>query len=144
MRTKIGRNRVNGKRYEGEPVKELKQRGIYARLGRSNEEYDITLPELNINIELKSTNRELSWCSTAVNKETVDQYNRLRRVPGNNYYGIRWKGKGIKGLRLYPISDIEKPPVLYRSEGITFEEFVFMLKSKMEQIKEKEDREAVV
>ena len=139
MRTKIGRNRANGKAYEGELVKELKQRGIYARLGRSNEEYDITLPELNINIELKSTNRELSW----KRKDAADQYSRLRKVPGNNYYGIRWKGKGIKGLHLYPISDIEKPPVLYRSEGITFEEFVFLSQSKMEQIKQKKEQETV-
>ncbi len=140
--SKLKHNRKNGKKYEGELVKVLREKGIYARLGRSNEEFDVTLPELNVNIEIKSTNFESSWCSTFINRKTIDQYHRLRDVPGKNFYAIRWKGQGVKGIRLYPIiPDLEKPPVLYKNEGLTLDEFVFIhcIRIEQEGIENKKD-----
>ena len=118
-RTKVRNNRKNGKKYEGELVKSLRNMGISARLGRSNEEGDVVLPEHNIVIEAKSTKRDRYKMSLA-----VDQYKRLKLLKQEIWYAVRFKGSGISGWRFYPIPS--KIRVLLKSEGFSLDEFVFM------------------
>ena len=120
--TRIRNNRKNGKKYEGELVKILKENMISARLGRSNEEGDIILPEQNIIIEAKSTKQDRYKMSLA-----VDQYKRLKLLPQEVWYAVRFKGSGISGWRFYRIPS--KIRVLLKSEGFSLDEFVFMMDS---------------
>ena len=117
----VARNRANGKRYEGELVKTLRSRNINARLGRSNEEGDVILPELNIVIEAKSTDLDRYRISKA-----MDQFRRLCRLDSEVWYAIRYKGDGISGWQFYPIP--VKPTALHRGEGLTLTEFVMLKK----------------
>ena len=123
--TTVSRNRANGKRYEGEIVKTLRGRGIYARLGRSNEEGDVVIPDHNIILEVKSTSR-MNF-SVNLNRKTREQYYRLRRVPATVYYAVRYKGKSIAGWRFHAIP--ESPQVLYRDEGLSLEELTIILEA---------------
>ena len=115
----VARNRANGKRYEGELVKTLRSRNINARLGRSNEEGDVILPELNIVIEAKSTDLDRYRISKA-----MDQFRRLCKLDSEVWYAIRYKGDGISGWQFYPIPI--NSTVLLRGEGLTLEEFVLL------------------
>ena len=124
--TRIRNNRKNGKKYEGELVKILKENMISARLGRSNEEGDIILPEQNIIIEAKSTKQDRYKMSLA-----VDQYKRLKLLPQEVWYAVRFKGKGVNGWKFYPIPCSIQ--ILYRHEGLTLREFVLKMISKMSQ-----------
>ena len=72
---RVRNNRKNGKRYEGELVKTLKEMGISSRLGRSNEEGDVILPEHNLVIEVKSTNLRDRYPIS----KSPDQFFRLKR-----------------------------------------------------------------
>ena len=121
----VARNRANGKRYEGEPVKSLRFRGISARLGRSNEEGDVILPEFNIVIEAKSTDLDRYRISKA-----MDQFRRLCRLDSEVWYAIRYKGDGISGWQFYPIP--VKPTALLRGEGLTLNEFVMLKEREVE------------
>ena len=120
---KISRNRANGKRYEGELVKAIRNSGIYARLGRSNEEVDIILPDCNILIECKSTSKKNF--TLAHDRGTKDQFFRIRELPGIKFYAVRYKGDGLKGWRFYPIPGSIQ--VLPRDEGLTLDEFVILV-----------------
>lgn len=120
----VRNNRKKGKKYEGELVKILKEKGFGARLGRSNEEGDIILSDLDLIIECKSTSRKGGY---RVSKNPA-QYFRLRDLPQEVWFAIRWKGQGISGWRFYPIPD--KIRVLFRSEGYTLEEFIIMKRPK--------------
>ena len=115
----VARNRANGKRYEGELVKVLRSKDINARLGRSNEEGDVILPELNIVIEAKSTDLDRYRISKA-----MDQFRRLRELDSEVWFAIRYKGNGILGWQFYPIPS--KSTVLFRGEGLTLNEFVML------------------
>lgn len=124
--TRIRNNRKNGKKYEGELVKILKENMISARLGRSNEEGDIILPEQNIIIEAKSTKQDRYKMSLA-----VDQYKRLTLLPQEVWYAVRFKRKGVNGWEFYPIPCSIQ--LLYRHEGLTLREFVFKMRARMSQ-----------
>ena len=95
---RVKNNRRNGKRYEGELVRLLRDQGISARLGRSNEEGDVILPEYNIVLEAKSTRLKGKYHISM----SPDQYFRLRALGQTVYYAIRFKGKGISGWELLP------------------------------------------
>lgn len=128
---KISRNRANGKKYEGELVKALRERGVYARLGRSNEEADVILPDLNVLIEAKSTSRPNFRMS--MNQKTKDQFQRLLLVPARVFYAVRYKGKGLNGWRFHPLPDSVQ--VLYRDEGLTLDEFLLsLMRSRPEEV----------
>ena len=133
----IGNNRKNGKKYEGELVKVLKQDGISARLGRSNEEGDVILPDLGIIIEAKSTNMDRYKMS-----KSPDQFHRLKKLPQKVYFGVRFKGEGLSGWRFYPIPN--GIIVLRKDQGLTLREFVLLISSgkfdHMEHQKEKDDK----
>ena len=122
----VARNRANGKRYEGELVKILRSRGINARRGRSNEEGDVILPELNIVIEAKSTDLDRYRISKA-----MDQFRRLCRLDSEVWYAIRYKGDGISGWQFYRIPS--KPTMLLRGEGLTLDEFVMLKEMEVEK-----------
>jgi Holliday junction resolvase len=110
------RNRKNGKKYEGELVKLFRQAGLFARLGRSNEEGDIILPDHNIIIEAKSTNGDRYLMS-----KNPDQYHRLCKLEQEIWYAVRYKGRG-RGWRFYKL-----PPsiqVLHEEQSLTFKEFI--------------------
>ncbi len=112
----IARNRRRGKRAEGELVKLLRESGVFARLGRSNEEGDLILPELNIVIEAKSTT--LSSYKISTNKS---QYRRLSRITQEKWYAVRFMGRH-GGWEFFPF-----PPsiqVLHRGESFSYDEFV--------------------
>jgi Holliday junction resolvase len=126
--TRMGRNRANGKRYEGEIVKTLRGRGIYARLGRSNEEGDIVIPDLNIILEVKSTSRKNFRMS--LNRKTREQYYRLLKVPAQVFYAVRYKGNGLRDWKLHPLP--RSVQVLYRDEGLTLDEFLISLEEHKE------------
>jgi Holliday junction resolvase len=131
--TSVSRNRANGKRYEGELVKALRERGMYARLGRSNEEADVILPGPRILIELKSTDRRVSWTFGNTNpRKTKAQYHRLKSLNFQVYYAVRFKGTGIGGLRFYSIPQEMRP--LRKDDGLTLEEFISMLEGNMEKV----------
>ena len=123
----VARNRANGKRYEGELVKILRSRRINARLGRSNEEGDVILPELNIVIEAKSTDLDRYRISKA-----MDQFMRLCRLDSEVWYAIRYKGDGISGWQFYPIP--VKSTVLLRGEGLTLTEFVMLKERRVDAV----------
>jgi Holliday junction resolvase len=89
----VGRNRANGKRYEGELVKAIRARGIYARLGRSNEEADVILPN-GMLTEVKSSSRKNF--SLNHDRETKDQFHRLLEVPGRVFYAVRYQEASAK------------------------------------------------
>lgn len=121
----IARNRKRGKRYEGELVKLLRESGIFARLGRSNEEGDLILPELNIVIEAKSTTTSIYRMS--MNRS---QYTRLSRISQEKWYAVRFMGKH-GGWEFFPF-----PPsiqVLHRGESLTYDEFVKKLQTSLEE-----------
>lgn len=123
-KTRIKNNRKNGKRYEGELVKILRESGYGARLGRSNEEGDIVISELNMVIEVKSTNLKDRYPIS----KSPDQFHRLTQLPQNVWYAIRFKGDGVSGWRFYPIPD--RIRILFRSEGYSLDEFVLMQQPK--------------
>lgn len=123
----VTRNRANGKRYEGELVKVLRSKGINARLGRSNEEGDVILPELNIVMEAKSTDLDRYRISKA-----MDQFKRLCKLNSEVWFAIRYKGNGISGWKMYPIP--EKPIVLFKGEGLTLDEFVLLKERKVDAL----------
>lgn len=118
----ISRNRRNGKHYEGELVRALRERGIYARLGRSNEEGDVILPDCGIILEVKSTSRKNFRLS--MNQKTKDQFYRLLQLPARVFYAIRYKGKGLDDWRFYPLQDSIQ--VLHKNEGLVLDEFVLL------------------
>ena len=120
----VRNNRKKGKKYEGELVKLLKEKGFGARLGRSNEEGDIILSDLDLIIECKSTHFKDRY---RVSK-SPEQFYRLKSLPQEIWYGVRFKGAGVSGWRFYPIPD--KIRVLFRSEGYTLEEFIIMKRPK--------------
>ena len=127
---RIRRNRQNGKKYEGELVRTLKEMGIAARLGRSNEEGDVILPEINLVLEAKSTHLKDRYRLS----KASDQYFRLKRLKQTVFYAVRFKGEGISGWEFYPI-----PPniqVLYRHEGLSLKEFVLKITSETGQNRE--------
>ena len=121
----VARNRANGKRYEGELVKLLRSKDINARLGRSNEEGDVILPEHNIVIEAKSTDLDRYRISKA-----MDQFRRLRELDSEVWFAIRYKGNGISGWQFYPIPS--KSTTLLRGEGLTLEEFSLLKEKEVE------------
>ena len=124
---KISRNRANGKKYEGELVKVFRARGIYARLGRSNEEADVIIPELDILLECKSTSRKNF--SISLNRKTKDQFRRLHGLRSTVFYAVRYKGDGLAGWRFHSLPD--SPCVLRRTEGWSLEEFIFLLRTEV-------------
>ena len=117
---RVRNNRKNGKRYEGELVKTLKEMGISSRLGRSNEEGDVILPEHNLVIEVKSTNLRDRYPIS----KSPDQFFLLKNLSQEVWYAVRFKGSGILGWRFFRIP--EKIRVLLRTEGYSLDEFVFM------------------
>ena len=133
----VKNNRKNGKRYEGELVKVLRQNGISARLGRSNEEGDVILPSYNIVIEAKSTNMDRYRMS-----KSPEQFFRLGKLPLIVFFGIRYKGDGLEGWRFYPLPG--NIIVLHKDQGLTLREFVlFISGGKFDhqgQHKEKDDK----
>lgn len=121
----IARNRRRGKRFEGELVKLLRGSEIFARLGRSNEEGDLILSELNIVIEAKSTTTNIYRMS--MNRS---QYIRLSRISQEKWYAVRFMGKH-GGWEFFPF-----PPsiqVLHRGESLTYDEFVKKLQTSLEE-----------
>ncbi len=123
--TRIRNNRKNGKKYEGELVRILKEMGISARLGRSNEEGDVILSEFNCIIECKSTNLKDRYRIS----KSPEQFLRLKNLRQEVWYAVRYKGKGPSdGWRFYIIP--EKITILYRSEGHSFQEFTFLKQNK--------------
>ena len=120
----VKNNRKNGKRYEGELVRVLRQDGISARLGRSNEEGDVILPDHGIIIEAKSTNLKDRYRIS----KSPDQYIRLMKLNQDVWYAIRFKGEGPAGWRYYRIPD--SITVLRKEEGYTLNEFLFILGQK--------------
>ena len=123
-KTRVKFNRKNGKKYEGELVKILREKGYGARLGRSNEEGDIVITELNMVVEAKSTNLKDRYRIS----KSPDQFHRLTQLPQNVWYAIRFKGDGVSGWRFYPIPD--RIRILFRSEGYSLDEFVLMQQPK--------------
>ncbi|MHB1440008.1 MAG: hypothetical protein ACYCSO_05100 [Cuniculiplasma sp.] len=123
MISEIKRNRINGKKYEGEAVKILKESGLGVRLGRSNEEGDVILPNHNIIIEVKSTKKNAF--SFNLNTQTKDQYYRLTKSMSKVFYWIRFKGEGRNGIRVFHIPN--NISILYKEEGLTLNEFLFLL-----------------
>ena len=123
-KTRVKFNRKNGKKYEGELVKILREKGYGARLGRSNEEGDIVITELNMVVEAKSTNLKDRYRIS----KSPDQFHRLTQLPQNVWYAIRFKGDGVSGWRFYPIPD--RIRILFRSEGYSLDEFVLMQQTK--------------
>ena len=120
----VQNNRRNGKKYEGELVRTLRDSGISARLGRSNEEGDVILPDHGIIIEAKSTCLKDRYRMS----KAPDQFLRLMHLSQNVWYAVRYKGKGLAGWRFYPIP--EKIQVLRKEEGYTLKEFLFILEQK--------------
>ncbi len=127
MKNMVSNNRKNGKKYEGELVKVLKQCGISARLGRSNEEGDVILPDYGIVIEVKSTSLKDRYRIS----KSPEQYYRLRKLSQEIWYAVRYKGEGISGWRFYPIPG--SIIVLRKNEGYTLQEYVLILGAKIDQ-----------
>ena len=119
--TRIRNNRKNGKKYEGELVRILKEMGISARLGRSNEEGDVILSEFNCIIECKSTNLKDRYRIS----KSPEQFLRLKNLRQEVWYAVRYKGDGISGWRFYPIPS--KIQILFKIEGMGIREFGFSL-----------------
>ncbi|MHB1507474.1 MAG: hypothetical protein ACYCUZ_05395 [Cuniculiplasma sp.] len=117
----IGNNRKNGKRYEGELIKVLKKNGLSARLGRSNEEGDVILPDFGIIIEAKSTSLKDRYRIS----KSPDQYFRLLKLSQEVWFAIRYKGNGLEGWRFHRIP--ETISALKKNEGYTLREFVFII-----------------
>lgn len=132
MTSQVSRNRQNGKKYEGELVKLLRENDVPARLGRSNEEGDVILPELNVIIEAKSTNDDIF--SILKNEKRKDQFRRLHLSPAQIFYAVRFKGEGLNGWRFYSIP--EKPIILRKNEGYSLKEFLFIVSEKKNDLRE--------
>ena len=107
----VARNWAKSKRYEGELVKFFRSNDINTRLGRSNLEGEVILPELNIVVEAKSTNLNRYKISKA-----MDQFRDLRELDSLMWFAIRYKRNGISGWQFYPI--LSKLTVLLRGEGL--------------------------
>ena len=125
--TKVRNNRKNGKKYEGELVRILKDMGISARLGRSNEEGDVILSKFNCIIECKSTNLKDRYRIS----KAPEQFLRLKSLSQEVWYAIRYKGDGISGWKFYPIPN--KIQILYKNEGLSLQELTIYLSSRIEQ-----------
>lgn len=124
--TPLLRNHRNGKHYEGELVRALRENGIYARFGRSTEEADVILPDFNVLLEVKSTSRKNFRMS--LNQKTKDQFIILLNIPEKVFYAIRYKGNGLADWRFHPLPDSTQ--ALHKNEGLMLEEFMLMFTEK--------------
>ena len=52
-------------------------------------------------------------------------FERLKDLPASVFYAVRYKGAGLLDWRFHPIPD--KVRVLYKNEGLTLDEFVFII-----------------
>ena len=120
-KAKIKNNRKNGKKYEGELTRVLKEDGLSARLGRSNEEGDVVITDLDIVIEAKSTNNQGKYKMS----KSPGQFFRLRKIPQKVYFGIRFKGEGLAGWRFFPLPNSIQ--VLNKDQGLNLREFVLLI-----------------
>lgn len=118
---KIKNNRTNGKKYEGELTRVLKEDGLSARLGRSNEEGDVVITDLDIVIEAKSTNNPGKYKMS----KSPGQFFRLKKIPQKVFFGIRFKGEGLAGWRFFPLPNSIQ--VLNKDQGLNLREFILLI-----------------